>query len=306
MPWRATLRIALLTALTSLWWVVALVIEGRYGLPLLSYTETIEQVASTSSATEVLRGLGYWVPYLSQRGYAEVSGAHIYLDNLPVLALQFAVVLVAVSRDCGHPLALPLLLRCDDRCRRRDRHRRVPGDRPSPRSARSSLTSPGLRDRSGAALDHACRAARAARDRVHPRCLGRRPARKSAAHGPRSRRSRRGDRDRARPVGGRRRARRSACTRAAESVPIYWEDALATPTRRPRWSASRNSRHSIRRVQLGQHLRADHLRALRRLRRRGVSRSRTAAPARPICSSHSTTGYKEAACLPPRSRPWLA
>ncbi len=93
--WRAALRIALLTALTSLWWVVALVIEGRYGLPLLSYTETIEQVALTSSATEVLRGLGYWVPYLSQRGFAEVSGAHIYLENLPVLALQFAVVLLA-------------------------------------------------------------------------------------------------------------------------------------------------------------------------------------------------------------------
>jgi arabinofuranan 3-O-arabinosyltransferase len=93
--WRAVLRIAVLTALTSLWWVVALVIEGRYGLPLLSYTETIEQVALTSSATEVLRGLGYWVPYLSQRGFPEVSGAHIYLDNLPVIALQFTVVLVA-------------------------------------------------------------------------------------------------------------------------------------------------------------------------------------------------------------------
>ena len=93
--WRAALRIALLTAITSLWWVVALAIEGKYGLPLLRYTETIEQVASTASATEVLRGLGYWVPYLSQRGFAEISGAHIYLQDLPVLAAQFAVLLVA-------------------------------------------------------------------------------------------------------------------------------------------------------------------------------------------------------------------
>jgi Alpha-(1->3)-arabinofuranosyltransferase len=87
-------RIGAVTAVTSLWWVVALLIEGKYGLPLLNYTETIEQVASTSVATEVLRGLGYWVPYLQQHNYPEVTGAHVYLDNLPVLALQFAVLLV--------------------------------------------------------------------------------------------------------------------------------------------------------------------------------------------------------------------
>ncbi len=84
-------RVALLGALTSLWWVVALLIEGRYGLPLLSFTETIDQVASTSAATEVLRGLGYWVPYLAFHDYPEVLGAHVYLENLPVMALQFGV-----------------------------------------------------------------------------------------------------------------------------------------------------------------------------------------------------------------------
>lgn len=95
--WRAALRIGVLTAVTSLWWVVALLIEGRYGMPLLSFTETIEQVASTSVATEVLRGLGYWVPYLQQHGWPEVSGAHVYLDNLPVMAVQFAVLLLVFA-----------------------------------------------------------------------------------------------------------------------------------------------------------------------------------------------------------------
>lgn len=90
-------RIAVLGVVTSSWWVVALLIEGRYGLPILSYTETIDQVASTSAATEVLRGLGYWVPYLSQYRYPEVSGAEVYLERWPVLALQLAVVVLAFA-----------------------------------------------------------------------------------------------------------------------------------------------------------------------------------------------------------------
>jgi hypothetical protein len=91
--WRTVLRIGALTAVTSLWWVVALLIEGRFGMPILDYTETIEQVAATSSASEVLRGLGYWVPYLDFGNYAEVTGASVYFHNVPVIAVQFAIVL---------------------------------------------------------------------------------------------------------------------------------------------------------------------------------------------------------------------
>ncbi|MET0728250.1 MAG: alpha-(1-_3)-arabinofuranosyltransferase family protein [Acidimicrobiales bacterium] len=90
-------RLALIGVVTSLWWVVALLIEGRYGLPLLSYTETIEQVASTSSATEVLRGLGYWVPYLQQHDYPEVTGAGVYLRNAAVIALQLGLVVLTFA-----------------------------------------------------------------------------------------------------------------------------------------------------------------------------------------------------------------
>lgn len=89
-------RIILIGIPTSLWWVVALQIEARFGLPLLDFTETIDQVASTSSATEVVRGLGYWVPYLQQHDYPEVTGASLYLQRLPVLALQLGVVGLAV------------------------------------------------------------------------------------------------------------------------------------------------------------------------------------------------------------------
>ena len=71
---KAVGRIAVLTVGTSLWWLFALTTEGRYGLPLLSFTETVEQVATTSSATEALRGLGYWISYIGEHYFPETSG----------------------------------------------------------------------------------------------------------------------------------------------------------------------------------------------------------------------------------------
>ena len=69
--WRRALgayaRIGLLTFVTSLWWMSGLWAQGRYGIDILRYTETAKTVASTSSATEVLRGLGYWFFYGSDK-----------------------------------------------------------------------------------------------------------------------------------------------------------------------------------------------------------------------------------------------
>ncbi len=66
-PWRravgAVLRIGLLTVVTSLWWVAGLALQGSFGIPILRYTETYQAVAVTSSAPELLRGLGYWFFY---------------------------------------------------------------------------------------------------------------------------------------------------------------------------------------------------------------------------------------------------
>ncbi|MET0920670.1 MAG: alpha-(1-_3)-arabinofuranosyltransferase family protein, partial [Acidimicrobiia bacterium] len=89
-------RIAVLGVITSLWWVVALLIEGRYSLPLLSFTETIDQVAATSGATEILRGLGYWVVYVALNGMLDIKSAHLYLENIPVLVVGYAVVVLTV------------------------------------------------------------------------------------------------------------------------------------------------------------------------------------------------------------------
>ncbi|MGA2037085.1 MAG: alpha-(1-_3)-arabinofuranosyltransferase family protein, partial [Acidimicrobiales bacterium] len=61
--WRAAgiaaLRITLLTLLCSLWWIAGLIVEAGYGVDVLRYTETLPATSETSSASEVIRGLGY-------------------------------------------------------------------------------------------------------------------------------------------------------------------------------------------------------------------------------------------------------
>ncbi|MEI8084430.1 MAG: alpha-(1-_3)-arabinofuranosyltransferase family protein, partial [Actinomycetes bacterium] len=57
---RTLLRIAVTTGPAQLWWLSGLYVQGKFGLPILQLTETVETVAQTSTAPEVLRGLGYW------------------------------------------------------------------------------------------------------------------------------------------------------------------------------------------------------------------------------------------------------
>lgn len=56
-------RIGVLTLATSLWWIAALSVQSGWGLPVLSFTETVETVAQGSSPPEVLRSLGNWFFY---------------------------------------------------------------------------------------------------------------------------------------------------------------------------------------------------------------------------------------------------
>ena len=56
-------RTAVLLAATSVWWLSGLWVEGRYGLNVLQYTETVQDVSRTLFPFELLRGLGYWMFY---------------------------------------------------------------------------------------------------------------------------------------------------------------------------------------------------------------------------------------------------
>lgn len=88
---KALLRIAVATGPAQLWWLSGLYVQGKFGLPILQLTETVETVAQTSTAPEVLRGLGYWYFYGKDglAGWTESGG--LYTTTLVMLALTFAL-----------------------------------------------------------------------------------------------------------------------------------------------------------------------------------------------------------------------
>ncbi len=94
--WRLTWRTVLLTVVASLWWATSLVIQAEYGLSILRFTESIESVSATSTATEILRGLGYWFFYgADRRGYW--NDAVLDLNRKPfVIAASFSIPLFAM------------------------------------------------------------------------------------------------------------------------------------------------------------------------------------------------------------------
>ncbi|MCM3925713.1 DUF3367 domain-containing protein, partial [Frankia sp. AiPs1] len=50
--------------LASTWWLLALMVQGRYGLNFLPYTETVQTTTATTSVAETLRGATDWMAYL--------------------------------------------------------------------------------------------------------------------------------------------------------------------------------------------------------------------------------------------------
>ncbi|MFM7756538.1 MAG: alpha-(1-_3)-arabinofuranosyltransferase family protein, partial [Actinomycetota bacterium] len=82
--------------LMSAWWLVGLFIQGRYGAAVLSYSETLVSTAATSSAPEVLRGLGYWLFYDRNDVVALTSAATDYQGTLVVLTAGGALVILGL------------------------------------------------------------------------------------------------------------------------------------------------------------------------------------------------------------------
>jgi hypothetical protein len=92
----AAARIGGLSALVSLWWAAGLWAEGAYGINVLRVTETIPTVSHTSSASEVLRGLGYWYFYGWDKVQPWTLPAVEYMKSLWLLAVSLAVPVVAI------------------------------------------------------------------------------------------------------------------------------------------------------------------------------------------------------------------
>ena len=119
---RITIRRAMSTTLilgaTSLvmsaWWLAGLVVQGRYGSAVLSYTEALPSTSATSTAPEVLRGLGYWLFYDRNDVVPLTSASNPYQTNVTVVLVGFAIVLIGLGglsrlrSDVRRPLAFML------------------------------------------------------------------------------------------------------------------------------------------------------------------------------------------------------
>jgi len=92
-----TVKTFFLTAGVSLWWIVMLYIQATYGAQLLSYSETLESVASTSHAFEVLRGFGYWLNYVGLDSLPLTTGALRVFTSITAMTTGVLLVLLAVG-----------------------------------------------------------------------------------------------------------------------------------------------------------------------------------------------------------------
>ncbi|HEV7147702.1 MAG TPA: alpha-(1-_3)-arabinofuranosyltransferase family protein, partial [Pedococcus sp.] len=92
---RALVRLAgwwaLAVTLACAWWLVPLVLLGRYSPPFLGYIESASVTTSTTSIVEVLRGTADWIGYLSASG----STAGAMLLTAPVLVILTGAVTAA-------------------------------------------------------------------------------------------------------------------------------------------------------------------------------------------------------------------
>ncbi len=84
-------KIGLVTVAVNLWWIVGLSVQATNGINVLQYSETAKVVSTTSTAPEVLRGLGYWFAYGDDRLYHWVEPAIAYTQNLWLIGVTFAI-----------------------------------------------------------------------------------------------------------------------------------------------------------------------------------------------------------------------
>ncbi len=86
-------RAALLTALTSLWWVIPAYIQSSYGVDFLRFTEQPGTVWGTTGLTETLRLMSFWLSYV---GLGFTGRAIPYFDDSRTLLFSVPVVMATL------------------------------------------------------------------------------------------------------------------------------------------------------------------------------------------------------------------
>jgi hypothetical protein len=87
----STLKIGFLSLAVSLWWIAGLRTESAYGIDVLKFTETVPAIAGPATASEVMRGLGYWYFYGSDRLGPWLSSSVEYTERIGLIAVSFAL-----------------------------------------------------------------------------------------------------------------------------------------------------------------------------------------------------------------------
>ena len=92
-------RTLLTTVLTSLWWIVPAYVQSSYGIDFLHFTEQPGTIWGTTSATETLRLMSFWLSYVgigfNGRAIPYFDDQHTLLFSLPVV---IATLLVPAAR----------------------------------------------------------------------------------------------------------------------------------------------------------------------------------------------------------------
>ncbi len=98
--WSRALKVAgkvgLLTVLASLWWIAGLSVQSGYGLDILKFTETVQTVSLASSASEVMRGLGYWFFYGIDKLGPWTLASIPYTQHPWLIAISFGIPILAM------------------------------------------------------------------------------------------------------------------------------------------------------------------------------------------------------------------
>lgn len=82
--------------LSSAWWISMVLIQSRYGADVLTYSETVQAVSSTSTSAEVFRGLGYWLNYITTATHPTTTRAILYMRSDLMLAVSLVVPFIGV------------------------------------------------------------------------------------------------------------------------------------------------------------------------------------------------------------------
>ena len=101
--------LGLISLIMSAWWAAGLSVQGKYGASVLSYSEALQSTSATSTATEALRSLGYWLFYDRNEVTALTSASTPYQNNLLVIAVGICLVIAGViGLFSDHKLKRPL------------------------------------------------------------------------------------------------------------------------------------------------------------------------------------------------------